>query len=251
MRSVSKIRTFLLLALLTIPMVVAADAMQSTSYRIKFDSLNAGGGFATSSNFGIQDTVGEQATGDSAGTLYNVRAGYQQVDTPAYITISLNPDVNLPSISGFSGGSSSTTTDWTVITNNSAGYEFLVRATSTPALKANTGAFFSDYVPAGSNPDFTFTYGTTESRFGFSVEGTEAGPQFKDNGSVCGVGTSETTDACYVGFTMTDETVAGRSTANAPGGSVVTLRLKAGIGVDKIQDSGTYSASIVVTAVAL
>lgn len=251
MSSASKAKALLLTALLTVPMVVAADAMQSTSYRIKFDSLNAGGGYATSSNFGIQDTLGEQATGDSSGTLYNVRAGYQQVDTPAYITISLNPDVNLPSISGFSGGSSSTTTSWTVITNNSAGYEFLVRATSTPALRADTGAFFADYVPAGANPDFTFTFGTTESRFGYSVEGTEAGAQFKDNGAACGTGTGETTDACYTGFTTTDETVAGRASANAPAGSTVTLRLKAGIGVDKIQDSGTYSASIVVTAVAL
>lgn len=251
MLSTNKLRVLLLTVLLTIPMVVAADAMQSTSYRIKFDSLNAGGGFATSSNFGIQDTLGEQATGDSSGTLYNVRAGYQQVDTPAYITISLNPDVNLPSISGFSGGASSATTTWKVITNNSAGYEFLVRATSTPALKADTGAFFADYVPAGSDPDFTFTFGTTESRFGYSVEGTEAGAQFRDNGSVCGIGTGETTDACYTGFTTSDVTVAGGSSANAPAGADVTLRLKAGIGVDKIQDSGTYSASIVVTAVAL
>lgn len=251
MVSANKLKAFVLLAVLTIPMVVAADAMQSTSYKIKFDSLNAGGGFATSSNFGIQDTLGEQATGDSSGTIYNVRAGYQQVDTPAYISVSLNPDVNLPSISGFSGGSSSTTTNWTVITNNSAGYEFLVRATSTPALRANTGAFFADYVPAGSDPDFTFTFGTTESKFGYSVEGTEASSQFRDNGSVCGTGTGETTDACYAGFTSSDVTVAGKSYANAPAGSVVTLRLKAGIGVDKIQDSGTYSASIVVTAVAL
>jgi len=236
---------------LAVPAIAFASGMQSTSYQIKFDSLNAGGGSAASAGFGIEDTVGEQATGNSASTQYNVRAGYQQIDTPAYITVSLNPDINLPSISGFSGGSSSTTTQWTVATNNSAGYEFSVRSGTSPALRASSGAFFSDYAPVGPEPDFTFAYTATESRFGYSVEGTEALQLFKDDGVSCNTGTSETTDACFYGFTTSDVVVAGRATATAPEGVDVVLRLKAGIGADKIQDAGVYSASIIVTAVPL
>ena len=250
LRGSAKARILAALVLAAVPLSAFADAMSSPSYKIKFDSLNSGGGFATSTSFGIQDTLGEQATGDSTGTLYNVRAGYQQVDAPAYITVSLNPNVNLPSISGFSGGASSATTTWTVTTNASAGYVFQVRATSTPALRASNGAAFADYVPSGANPDFAFTYGTTESRFGYSPEGSEIVQRFRDDGAACNTGSGDTSDACYEGFTQTDVTVAQRNTANAPTGSEITLRLKAGIGVDKIQDSGEYSASIVVTAIA-
>lgn len=226
-------------------------AMQSGSYQIIFDSLNSGGGLSDSASYSLESTVGEQATGDSAGTDYSLRAGYQQAFDETTISISSPADPSLGSVSGFTGGETSTTATWTITTDSPAGYAAYVRATSSPALRGPGGASFDDYSPSGADPDFTFAYSSTEAVFGFSPEGAHVVSRFRDDGASCNAGTGETSDRCYDGFTTTDALVASHGAHNSPSGTDLTLRLRAAVGSGKMQDSGNYAATVVVTAFAL
>ena len=160
-------------AVLCVPLMLYAQARQSDNYQILFDSVDSGGGLGTSTGYTLESSIGEQATGDSTSTSYTLAAGYQQADTViggGSISISAPSDVSLSSISGLAGGTSKGTASWTVTTDNSSGYVLTIEATSTPALRAPSGASFVDYVPATGVPDFVFTVGAASSTFGFSPE---------------------------------------------------------------------------------
>jgi len=79
-------RTFALTGLLFAVVIFlvlqnSARAMTSTNYLINWDSVNSGGDDVSSStNFGLRDTLGEQATGYSSSTSYLVSAGYRVGD---------------------------------------------------------------------------------------------------------------------------------------------------------------------------
>jgi hypothetical protein len=220
--------------------------MESTTYRMQFDSLNSGGSLSTSTSFLIEDTVGEQATGDSAGTLYSMRAGYQQMQS-TYISISSPADPSLGALSGISSGTTTTSSVWTVTTNEPAGYALTVKADNTPALRSVAGAFFDDY-DEGALPDFDFSVPSGESAFGFSAEGADISTRFLDDGALCNSGALDTVDRCYEGFTSVDATIASANSSNHPTGVSTTIRFAAGIGANKIQDEGIYTATITVTA---
>lgn len=247
----SILATVLLCCILTVYTSTSFAQMNSSSYRIEFDSVNVGGARSTSSSYGLEDTVGEVATGDSASANYQVRAGYQQMNN-SFISISSPSDFSFGNINGLSGGAATGSATWTVTTDNSAGYVLNARAGSDPALKSVGGAAFADYEPAAADPDFLFSIPATASEFGFSPEGVDTHARFKDNGSACNTGTLNTTDRCWEGFSTTDQPVGERSSSNhSIGGTATTLKIRAEIGTNTIQDSGTYSASIIVTAVTL
>ncbi len=238
--------------LLCVPLMLYAQARQSEHYQIIFDSVDSGGGLGTSTQYTLESSVGEQATGDSTSTLYSVSSGYQQADTSlggGSIAISAPSDIALASISGLAGGVSKGTGSWTVTTDNMSGYTLTIETLSAPAFRAPSGAFFSDYVPATGAPDFAFTFDAASSTFGFSPEGAHIASRFKDNGSACSVGSSDTSDRCYDGLSTTPATIASSNSANSPSGTVTTVRFGAGVGSSKIQDSGAYSATVIVTAI--
>ena len=82
------------------PVLVLGQVMQSTSYKLERDSVNFGGGNASSANYSQESTFGEVATGDSQSTNYALRAGYQQM-IATYLSLSVSP-VNLtPTINQF------------------------------------------------------------------------------------------------------------------------------------------------------
>jgi len=225
--------------------------MTGTTYSVQFDSLNSGGNNSVSSNYMTEDTVGEMATGISSSTNYVMLAGYQQMNV-SFISITAPADGTLPSINGLTGGSGVTTIEWTVLTDNFAGYALSVKATSSPALQATTGgAFFADYTLKGASPDYTFAIANTTSEFGFSPEGTDIVARYKDNGASCNTGASDTVNKCWDPFTTTNTTIAQSTGSNHPSGTATTLRLQAESGTAHIQDSGTYQATLIVTAVTL
>lgn len=64
----------------------AAQAMTSTNFGIKWDSINSGGlDVSTSTNYLVRDTLGDQAVGQSSSTNFTLQAGYRQGDTEATI----------------------------------------------------------------------------------------------------------------------------------------------------------------------
>ena len=89
----------------------------------------------------------------------------------SYLAISAPGNITLaPNIPTNGGGIADGSAAWTVTTDNEAGYTMNIRASSTPALSSGANSF-ANYVPAGANPDFTFTTPVAASRFGFTQKG--------------------------------------------------------------------------------
>lgn len=231
---------------------VFAYVMSSSNYRIQSDSVNVGGVYQTSTNYKMEDTIGEIATGISTTTLYKLKAGYQQMQE-SYISISFSdPSVNLlPSIGGLSGGTATGTATTTVITDNEAGYSLYLKATSSPALSSGL-FYFSDYTPAAAGtPDYSWLILADSSEFGFSPEGSHIVQKFKDNGAdTCAVGANDTADKCWYNFLSSNENIALSYSSNHPSGTQTIIKLKGESGASNLQEEGTYQGVIIATAVA-
>lgn len=227
-----------------------ATVMSSSNYRLQSDSVNFGGGNSSSTSYVSESTFGEIATGNSGSTNFNIKAGYQQMQE-VYLAISTVADVTLtPSINGNSGGIANGSTLVTVLTDNPAGYELYVSASSSPALISGVNSF-ADYTPVGVVPDFTFTVASTTAEFGFSPEGTAIVSNYKDNGTVCGSGVLDTVDSCWSNLTTSNVLIAKEVVPNFPAGTGTTLKFRVESGIANIQPAGAYSATSTVTAVAL
>ncbi|MCX6713102.1 MAG: hypothetical protein NTY66_02765 [Candidatus Vogelbacteria bacterium] len=223
----------------------------STHYILQSDSLNFGGGYSTSSDYSLQDTLGEIASGILTSSSSIMSGGYQAMPLNTYIAVASPADVALtPTISGVGGGISNGSSTWVVQTDNPAGYELSARASTSPAMKQG-GSSFADYLPSYAEPDYAWNTPATESRFGYTPEGDDIPATFKDNGISCGTGSLDTSASCWQGFSLTDRVVARGSSPNYPSWATTTVRFRAEIGSQKPQQSGTYTATIIVTAVTL
>ncbi len=240
----------LIISILYIVPLASRAAMSSTDYKIGIDSVNMGGDYSTSTSYSIQDTAGDVATGNSTSTNYAMNAGYQQMYT-SYISISSFSTNTLPSMSGFTGGIATGTISTLVVTDNPAGYSLSVQASSSPALTDLNGASFADYDPSGGAPDFSFTIPTSASAFGFSVVSPDVVSRYDNNNSACNTGSINTAFTCWDGFSTSQKIIAQSSFSNQPNGATTTLDLEAEIGSTQLQDSGAYSASLILTAVTL
>ncbi len=235
----------IMFGLLLTPVAQAAFSVaSSTNYWIVADSLNFAGTTSTSSNYRVDDTAGELATGVASSSTYQIRAGYREMIVSSLAitmpsNVSLSPDLNTAG-----GGTANGSVIWSV--TSPAGYSLAVRDNSTPALQTSVGQSFGDY---GGSPDFNWSVSSDSSAFGFSPEGDDLTDTYKNDGSNCGSG-SGTTGHCWDGFSTTDQTVATKSTGPNTSRST-TLKLRAEIGADKTQTRGGYTATIIVTATGL
>jgi hypothetical protein len=229
---------------------VAAQVMQSSSYQIESDSINIGGGLASSTNYAIEDTVGEQATGESNSSSYRLRAGYQQMQE-VYLAITAAADVTMSnSIGGVTGGNATGSTMVTVTTDSRAGYQLSISASTSPAMQDGSNTI-ADYAP-GVDPEFVFTTDASESHFGFSPEGSHVVDRFKDNGTdTCNTDTNETTDRCWDGLSTTPAPIAESNNSNHPAGTDTTIKFQVGVGGSVNQVPGTYVATTTLTLIAL
>lgn len=238
----------LLFFALLIPSTALSQVMESTNYKIQSDSINFGGQRSTSSSYTLEDTLGEIATGVSSSTTYSLRAGYQQT-LEVGIAISSPSDVTMSDVNA--GSTSDASASWTVTTDNPGGYSLLVNASTDPAMISGANSI-TDYSPAGAVPDFSFTVASNAAAFGFTPEGDDVASNFLDNGATCGVGSTDTSDSCWDGFSTAYTTVATASSPNHnSSGTETTLKFRAEIGASSSQASGTYTATVTVTAVTL
>lgn len=225
------------------------QAMNSSNYVIESDSINFGGGHSESESYSLEDTIGEIATGVSSSTNYTMMAGYQQMQNSVIAVVPAGNVTMSPSIGGLSGGISNGSTSFTVITDNSAGYQVTLESSTSPALQSATDSF-ADYVPAGAVPDYTFTNLDTASSFGFTPEGADIVSKYKDNGSnTCGTGSSDTADKCWDGLSTTAEIIVSRPNQNQTAGTVTTLKFRAESGSEHVQQDGNYTATATVTII--
>lgn len=229
-----------------------AYVASSASYRIDNDTFSVGGLLATSTSYIEQSTVPSGiTTGTSTGVSYAGAFGYLQAGL-ASISISNSGSVSLsPNINLSGGGQSSGSTVITITTDSSNGYSLYLNAATSPAFSSSNDNFL-DYVTAVSNvPDFTWSVGSGTTGFGFSPEGADITSLYKDNGSTCNAGSSDTADRCWNSLSASLKKVAQSSSANSPGGTATTIKFMAEAGSSVQKIVGSYGATIVVTAVAL
>ena len=229
-----------------------AQVMSSSNYKVQSDSVNFGGILSNSTNYKVEDTFGEIATGESSSENFKIKAGYQQMQE-VYLAMTAASDVTMsPSLGGVTGGTSNGSTATTVTTDSPAGYQLSIKASSTPAMQANSqGTSISDYTPAGANPDFTFSVAAADGEFGFTPEGTDIHSKYKDDGASCNTGSGSTADACWNALSTTNETIASRSSANQPSGITTTIKFRITLGSSHFQVEDTYTATSTLTAVSL
>lgn len=234
---------------------VLAYVMGSNNYRIQQDSVNFGGTEdSASASYKVRDTAGEIASGPSSSASYNLYAGYRQMDE-VYISITSPLDVTLtPSIGGITGGTGNGYAEWTVITDDPAGYSLTIKASSSPALISGSNSF-ADYTPVGGksgNPDFAWGIDNADSEFGFTPEGNDIVQKFLDNGgSPCNAGSTDTASACWYYASTTEQTISQSALPNHPSGTLTRVRFRATSGSSHVQIEGTYTATTTVTALSL
>lgn len=223
----------------------------SSNYVLQSDSVNFGGGYSTSSSYKIQDTLGEIGSGLFSSSTMIMNGGYQAMPLDIYLAIT-SPDDPIMSaaINGVGGGASNGSSTWHIQTDNPAGYELSVKVDTSPAMTSGANSF-ADYTPSFSSPDYAWNTPVTESRFGFSPEGDDILDDFLDNGVSCGVGALDTADACWTGFTTSNQVISRSTLPNYPTGASTTIKFRSEVGSSKAQQSGTYRANVTVTAVTL
>jgi len=230
---------------------VFGQVMESSNWKISQDSINFGGGWSASDNYTMEDTYGEIATGWSYSDEYSLHAGYQQMDQETYISLTMaTATTMLPSIPGLSGGTATGSTEAVVKTNNIVGYTLEINASTTPAMqKADLSKYFSDYTPAGANPDYNWTIPNTTSEFGFTPVGDDVIQRYLDNGAdECNESSgSSSNDKCWDNFTLSAKVLSVSNSANELG-TTTTVNLKAESGNQNVQVSGSYYANLTVTA---
>jgi len=229
-----------------------AEKAESLNYDIVIDSLNNAGGDnqISSSGYKMKDTVGEVGTGESASTNYKLKAGYRQMDDAFYISINTPDNVNLGSLSGFTGGTASGDLTWTVITDNPAGYNLSVKAGASPAL--GTGTYnIANYTPTGTTttPDYSWGIGSAISEFGFApYNATSQISKFKNDSTNCNTGSTITDWKCWFPFATADTQVANRTSSTTGENTNINLQVEINT-ANGYQEDGTYTATITATAV--
>lgn len=220
---------------------VLAYVASSANYRIQSDSLNFGGNLSSSASYNLQDTGGELGTGTSSSASYNLHAGYQAMSTDITLTVSAPGNVTMsPAVDAKIGGAATGQANWTVTTNDGAGYTMTLAATTNPALKSSTDSF-SDY---SNTSTYAWSVPSASAYFGFNLVSADAASPFLNNGSACNIGVSNAADLCWKGFSTTAATVLSRASANTPSGTVSTVKFKAEAGLTRLISTGSYSATI-------
>ncbi len=226
-----------------------AAVASSTNYKLQSDSINFGGGLSTSTSYRQESTGGEVATGEATSTSYKLKAGYQQMQE-VYISMTVPSDVTLsPSLAGLTGGTSNGSTTVTVTTDSPAGYSLSIRAGNNPAMQKGASTI-ADY-NQGVDADYSFSVVTNAASFGFSPSSADVVTAFKDNGSLCGVGSSDAPLACWAGLTTSPIIISQGSGSNHPSGAATTVNFRVGIGSGAGVESGVYTATTTLTALPL
>jgi hypothetical protein len=243
----SMVMTGVLLFLLT---VVDAEVRSSASYRLESDSINFGGGLASSTNYTLESTAGEVATGISDSASYSLRAGYQQMQE-VFISLSDPGIVQLtPPIGGLTGGEANGSTTVLVITDSPSGYELSIVAENAPAMQKGVDTI-ADYTPVATpNADPSFITDATDVHLGYSIGGEDMSQHFRNNSSICGVGSNTDAEFCWEGLSTAPRVIA-EGVANQPQGASTTIFFRVELGSNVAVPPGEYVATTTLTALPL
>jgi hypothetical protein len=103
----------------------------------------------------------------------------------------------------------------------------------------------------GADADFSFLVNSGAASFGFSPSSVDVVQAFKDNTSLCGVGSVDTPLACWAGLATTPTDISVGIGSNHPDGATTTLYFRVGVGANAGVLSGMYTATTTLTALPL
>jgi len=231
----------------------------STSY----DNLNNGGGISSGGDYILDSSIGQLDSGTSSGGAYQLSSGYNQGFTNGtFINIDVNPSggVSMGGASGLMSGQISDGSADIKVTTDYAGYFLAVKASTDPAFKCNTSSgcaasdAFNNYSPVGGvgSPDYAWSIASTDSEFGYTVKGDDILAKFKYDtpGTSCGSGSSAIANYCWDALSTSDVNISSASSPNSPDGTTTKIKFRSQIGSNKLQPSGSYEASVTITAMA-
>ena len=161
-----------------------------------------------------------------------------------------------PALAGITGGTSNGQTTVRVLTNNALGYTMTLTASSSVGmLGIANGGNIPAYVPAAGSttPEYTFTAAANTARFGYTVEASttaDLSQAFKDTGTICGAGSSDTVNQCWLNASTSAVTIMNRSTATTASGSTSTIKFRVVINSSPVPSipQDTYVATTTLTA---
>lgn len=160
-----------------------------------------------------------------------------------------------PSIAGITGGNSAGTTSVRVRTNNDTGYNMTIAFSSSTAMGRNGGGgVIANYSPASTTrADFAFT-DEIFSQFGYTVIASTSGDlplYFRDNASLCGIGSANTASTCWSNPSTTARQIALTAGPTNNSGATTTIAFRVNVPSTPIPavQEGTYTATATLTAV--
>lgn len=243
-------RTIVVLLGLTI-LISQAHAQQeqrakTSNYEIPSDVVSSGGGDkAHSTNYLLDDTIGEANIGFGRSANYDINAGYRQTLVSTLSMTCAGP-VSMGTIV-FSGQATGSGT-CVVTTDNEAGYS-LVWQITTGSGGTNTGYLIShrDIIaplhPTVAGTPQTWSVASNDARWGGRLSSRSDDIDSK-------WGTDGSSDK-WLNVGTGSYTVVSRSSRTATTGSTEIVQYRTEIGATKSQPNGTYQATIVYTASAL
>ena len=143
-------------------------------------------------------------------------------------------------------------------TNNALGYQVDLKfGEAVPFRHLVSPSFYIlNYVPVVAGvPDYEAIVPSGSHGFAYSVYSLDATPLFRNNGSVCGIGSDNTLGKCW--FNRVDgsvpTTVIERGSATGAEGATSTVQFRVMVGENAVPMllSGEYGATVTVTVLAL
>lgn len=226
---------------------VFAQRPTSNNYRIPTDVQPVGGGEqATSTNYILDDTIGEANIGLSRSDNYDLNAGYRQT-LVNFISLSCGSSVALGTID--QNGQSTGSGTCVVTTDADAGYSLSWKV-STGSGGANTGSMINQFEETIA--PFSPTIVNTPDTWGIAAADSEWGARLRSSSTDTAAewGTDNTSDK-WLNVRTTARTIVTRSTRTSVSGSDEILQFRVEIGSAKAQPSGNYAVTVVMTATSL
>jgi hypothetical protein len=180
-----------------------------------------------------------------------------QVVTSEISFLTPSSDITMsPQLAGITGGTSNGSTYVRVLTNNAAGYNMTLTASSSDGMIGNSqGGTIPAYTPgSGIIPDFSFTVDPNKAEFGYTVEASttaDLAQAFMDDGVSCNTGSGDVVDKCWVNASTTARTIVNRTSETANSGATTTIKFRATINQNPTPaiPQDTYVATTTLTAV--
>lgn len=199
----------------------------------------------------------EPAISSGATTAQNTFTIAQVINSELAFSVPASNVLLSPDLGGITGGTADGWTQFIVTAGSSSGYSVVLAASSSLGMIGNASS--TNYIPAYAfpgitTPQFDFTVPANKAYFGYTVEASttsDLSQAFKDDGaSLCGTGSADTLNKCWLNASTTAVIIVSRATPTPASGATTTLKFRVTINSNPspIIPDDTYVATTTLTA---